>query len=49
MMSKVMYDEFYFPPINDNEKFEVLEEFYKTYDRRGKYDGNMFCPRMHKG
>lgn len=47
-MSKVMYDEFYFPPINDNEKFEVLEEFYKTYDSRGKYDGNIFCPECTK-
>ena len=43
-MSKVTYDEFYFPPINDNEKFEVIAEYYET-NGLGKYDGNMFCPK----
>ena len=32
------------PPINDNEKFEVIAEYYET-NGLGKYDGNMFCPK----
>lgn len=44
MPKEVTYKEFYFPPINDNEDFDVVKEYYKAQNNLGIYDGKMFCP-----
>lgn len=43
-MSKVTYEKFYFRPIDDELRFEVIEEYFEENNNRGKYDGEMFCP-----